>query len=69
MSHLTAIIDLSNKGHKMEKTAYEIMREAMEILKEKEPKHAYAVMAGYALAGVTDVEMANRILKLVKENH
>ena len=69
MSYPYPIIDLSNKGHKMEKTAYEIMREAMDILKEKDPKNAYACMAGYALAAITDVEMANRILKLVKENH
>lgn len=52
----------------MENTPFELMREAMRILKEKNGEMAYAKMAGYAIAGVTDLEMAKRILKLAKED-
>jgi hypothetical protein len=52
----------------MEQTAFQIMREAMEILKKNHPEMAYAKMSGYAIAGITDVEMAKRILELVKKD-
>ena len=48
------------------KEAYQIIEEALELLKTK-AEHPYPRMVGYLQAGFGDVEEAKQILKLVQE--
>jgi hypothetical protein len=57
----------TNKGQKMEKNSLQILQEALDILKAKNPELAYAGMTGYLMA-FADLKTAQMILQMVKES-
>jgi hypothetical protein len=69
MSDPTAKLKTSKEQEmKMEKNSLEVLQEAMDILKAKNPELAYAGMAGYLMA-FADLKTAQMVLQMVKESN